>query len=107
MPHNGLTCSLRCRMIWSFERGDEVIRLETRIDNSKGDYILVIEWAERPPETERFTHYEAYHARLRGLEAQLAADHWALIGGRKLLADGGRGPTPHGRRTCAPVAGPL
>ncbi len=82
-------------MIWSFERGDEVIRLETRIDNSKGDYILVIEWAERLPETERFTDYEAYHARLLALEGQLAADQWTLISGPKILADGWRGPIAH------------
>ena len=82
-------------MIWSFERGDEVIRLETRIDNSKGDYILVIEWAERPPETERFTDYAAYQARLMALERELAADRWTLIGGPKILADGWRGPIPH------------
>jgi hypothetical protein len=82
-------------MIWSFERGDEVIRLETRIDNSKGDYILVIEWAERPPETERFTDYAAYQARLMALVGELAADRWTLIGGPIILADGWRGPIPH------------
>ena len=82
-------------MIWSFERGDEVIRLETRIDNGQGDYILVIEWAERPPETERFTDYGAYHARLLALESQLAADNWTQIGSPKILADGWRGPIDH------------
>jgi len=82
-------------MIWSFERGDEVIRLETRIDNGRGDYILVIEWAERPPETERFTDYAAYHTRLLALEAQLAADNWTQIGGPRILEDGWRGPIPH------------
>jgi hypothetical protein len=82
-------------MIWSFERGDEVIRLETRIDNGRGDYILVIEWSERPPETERFTDYGAYHARLLTLESQLAADNWTQIGSPKILADGWRGPIAH------------
>ena len=82
-------------MIWSFERGDEVIRLETRVDNSRGEYILVIEWVQRPPETERFTDYEMYHARLLALESQLAADRWKLIGGPRILADGWRGPITH------------
>ena len=82
-------------MIWSFERGDEVIRLVTRIDNGQGDYVLVIEWAERPSETERFADYAAYQARLLALESQLAADRWTLIGSPKILPDGWRGPIPH------------
>jgi hypothetical protein len=82
-------------MIWSFERGDAVIRLETRVDTREGDYILVIGWAERPPETERFADYDTYHARLLALEAQLTADNWTLIGGPRILADGWRGPIPH------------
>ena len=82
-------------MIWSFERGDEVIRLVTRIDNGKGDYVLVIEWAERSPETERFTDYAAYQARLLALERQLAADRWTLIGSPEILPDGWRGPIAH------------
>lgn len=82
-------------MIWSFERGDEVIRLITRIDNGKGDYVLVIEWAERPSETERFADYAAYQARLLALERQLAADRWTLIGSPEILPDGWRGPIPH------------
>lgn len=82
-------------MIWSFERGDEVIRLVTRIDNGKGDYVLVIEWAERPSETERFTDYAAYQERLLALESQLAADRWTLIGSPEILPDGWRGPIAH------------
>ena len=47
-------------MIWTFERGDEVLRLETRIDNATGEYLIVSMWAERPPEIERFRDPRQY-----------------------------------------------
>src|SRR3982751_5386247 len=37
-------CTIR-KMIWLFERGDEVLRLETRVDNASGEYVLVSTWS--------------------------------------------------------------
>ena len=79
-------------MIWLFERGDEVLRLETRIDNASGEYVLVSTWADGPPKIERFHDHALYETRLRTLEGQLAADHWTQVGSPTILSDGWRGP---------------
>jgi hypothetical protein len=67
-------------MIWTFERGDEVLRLETRIDNATREFLIVSTWAERPPEIERFQDPAEYHVRVRTLEVQLTANRWSQIG---------------------------
>lgn len=79
-------------MIWTFERGDEVLRLETRIDNATGEYLIVSMWAERPSEIERFRDPMQYDLRIRTLEAQLTANQWCQIGSPHILSDGWRGP---------------
>jgi hypothetical protein len=79
-------------MIWLFERGDEVVRLETRVDNASGEYVLVSTWADSPPRIERYRDYAKYQARVLALEGQLAADHWTQVGGPTILSDGWRGP---------------
>ena len=79
-------------MIWRFERGDEVVRVETRVDNTSGEFVVEIAWAGRPPATERFKDTAAFRARILELEGQLADDHWKQAGGPKLLWDGWRGP---------------
>jgi hypothetical protein len=80
-------------MLWFFQRDNQVLRLETRIDTVTGAYVVVIEWADRPPETERYTDLDAYEARLRALEQRLEAEHWTQLGGPKFLPDGWRGGT--------------
>ena len=82
-------------MIWAFGRADEVLRLETRRDKGDGAYVVVIEWTDRPPETERYPDFQTYQARLRALETQLSAEHWTQLGDPKILPDGWRGPIAH------------
>ena len=82
-------------MIWTFERNDEVVRLETRIDNITGEYLLVCAWAERSPEMERFRDRAEFEFRIRALEAYLAADQWSQVGDPTILSDGWRGPVAH------------
>ena len=79
-------------MIWLFERGDEVLRLETRIDNASGEYVLVSTWADSVPRIERFHDHAEYEARILALEGQLAAEHWTQVGSPTILSDGWRGP---------------
>ncbi len=79
-------------MIWTFERGDEIVRLETRVDNDTREYVVVITWADRPPQTERYADVALYNVRILALEAQLAADHWSLVGNPQILPHGWRGP---------------
>ncbi len=82
-------------MIWAFARADEVLRLETRRDNRDGAYVLVISWTDRPPQTERFSAFKSYQARLLVLERQLADEHWTQLGDPAILPDGWRGPITH------------
>lgn len=82
-------------MIWLFERGSEVLHIETRIDNASGEYVLVSISADGPPQVERFRDRDAYEARVLELENRLAADQWVQVGGPTILPDGWRGPIPN------------
>ncbi len=82
-------------MIWFFERGKEVVRVETSVDNSTQEYVLVIRWSDRAPETERFQAVEAFDIRVKELEEKLAQENFAEVGGPIILADGWRGPVSH------------
>jgi len=82
-------------MLWFFERGAEVVRVETRVDNNTQEYVLVILWGDRAPETERFQTLEAFDTRVRELDKQLATENYAGVGGPMILPEGWRGPTSH------------
>lgn len=82
-------------MIWLFERGADVLRLETRVDNASGEYVLVSTWTEGPPQVERFRDFGTYEARILALEAKLAAEQWLQVGSPTILFDGWRGPIPN------------
>jgi hypothetical protein len=82
-------------MIWLFERGDEVLRIETRVDNASGEYVLVSNWSDSAPRIERFRNHAEYEARLLALEGQLGAEHWTQVGSPTILPDGWRGPIPN------------
>jgi hypothetical protein len=75
-------------MIWLFERGQEALRLETRFDNDRGDFVLTIVWGDQRLEVHRFRSKEAFETQLRTLEAQLAAEQWTQIGPPAILPDG-------------------
>lgn len=75
-------------MIWMFERGREVLRLETRFDTAESEYVLVVIWSDERVETERFNDAAAFDLRLRTLERQLAAEHWVQVGAPTILSDG-------------------
>ena len=75
-------------MIWLYERGQEALRIETRYDKDLRQYVATMYWPDGRSESERFTSRESFHARLRALERQLAADQWQQIGGPKLLDEG-------------------
>jgi hypothetical protein len=82
-------------MIWSFARGDEAIRLETRFDNQTREYVLEITWADRSPTIETFKSLAQFRARVVLVEDQLSAEHWVQVGGPEILPHGWRGPTSH------------
>ena len=79
-------------MVWFFGRGNETVRVETRFDNASREYVVEIDWGNRPKETERYRELPAFEARVASVEAQLRAQSWAQIGGPEILPDGWRGP---------------
>jgi hypothetical protein len=79
-------------MIWFFARGNEAVRVETRFDNASREYVLEVEWPNKPLETERFRDHAAFEARVTGIEAHLRGQLWAQVGGPEIVPDGWRGP---------------
>jgi hypothetical protein len=74
-------------MIWLFERGQEVLRIETRVDSATGDFVATVLWADGQSKEERFRGEDAFRARLLALERQLADEHWTQIGGPTVLTE--------------------
>jgi hypothetical protein len=72
-------------MIWIFERGQEALRIETRVDTATGEYVATVLWANGQSQEERFRREDAFKARLLALERQLADEHWTQIGGPTIL----------------------
>ena len=77
-------------MIWMFERGQEALRLETRFDNVRCEYVLVVVWSDQRVETERFRDPALFDRRVRALEQQLASEQWTYVGPPTILPDGWR-----------------
>jgi hypothetical protein len=82
-------------VIWFFEKNGQAVRLETRFDNASQEYVIVIDWADRPSETERFGDYGRFHSRIVALEQRLTLEKWTQDGSPTILSDGWRGPIPH------------
>jgi hypothetical protein len=82
-------------MIWSFGRGEEIVRLQTSYDTNSHDFILEITRTDRPPTIERFTTVRKFKTRVLAVERQLADEHWTQIGSPEILPHIWRGPTTH------------
>jgi hypothetical protein len=80
-------------VIWLFERGEDVVRLETRIDPSTDEYLIDIVWANSAPAMERYKNHTAFTVRILELEKQLASEHWSQASDSpQLIAAAWRGP---------------
>jgi len=75
-------------MIWLFERGREVLRLETRFDSASDEYVLVVVWSDNRIETERFADPAMFDFRLRTLEQELDSEQWVQVGAPTILSEG-------------------
>lgn len=75
-------------MIWLFERGAEVLRIETRFDNATSQFELVWNRPDGSKETERFATEGTFRARLASIEAALKTDHWNISGSPQVLSNG-------------------
>ena len=75
-------------MIWFYERNKESIRIETRFDNDRLEYVIVVHESAADRRTERFTDIEVFRARLVALEQQFEEERWKPKGSPIILPDG-------------------
>lgn len=81
-------------MVWFFERSNNILELETRYDNSTGDYIVERRQPGSLPLIERFNDRATFRQRLLTIEATLTAAHWQPKGAPALLPHGWPASTP-------------
>ena len=75
-------------MLWFYRRDDELITVETRVDNTTREYILVMQTADHQQTIERFKDLTAFNERLLQAEQKLARDRWSQSGPPVVLLDG-------------------
>jgi hypothetical protein len=63
-------------MLWFFERKDERLRLETRYDNDRHEFVAVIRWPDGREQTERFTEIREFRKYLVALDRVLEFARW-------------------------------
>ena len=77
-------------MLWFFQNGDGKLRLETRFDNSTGQYVAIVQWPDGREQVEKFDDVRTFRDRLCALEDQLASDHFEQVGGPVIQPNGWR-----------------
>ena len=75
-------------MIWLYERGPEVLRIETRFDRASAGFELIWHRPDGSTESERFATEATFRARLESIEEALKSDHWNINGSPQILSAG-------------------
>jgi hypothetical protein len=65
-------------MIWFFERGSELLRIETSFDRVAGLFTLRAKRPDGTEQVEQFSSDVACQQRLEALDRQLRNEHWTL-----------------------------
>jgi hypothetical protein len=81
-------------MLWFFDRGAEVLEIETRYDNDTSEYVLEVRAPIDAPTTERFTDAITFQSRLLEIEQGLSGQRWRRSGPPVMLPDGWPDRTP-------------
>ena len=66
------------RMVWFFERGNELLRIETSYDRVAGVFLLRAQRPDGTEEVEKFSDEIACQQRLEALDNQLRSERWGL-----------------------------
>jgi hypothetical protein len=74
-------------MLWIYQRGSELLRVETRFDNETAEYVLIVYREDGTQQAERFKDPTSFQTRLETLEKQLDDERWQSDG-VSLLRDG-------------------
>ncbi|MDO8680640.1 MAG: hypothetical protein Q7R30_19150 [Acidobacteriota bacterium] len=75
-------------MIWLYERGAEVLRIETRFDAAASIFELIWHRPDGTTQVEKFSTEAAFRARLESAEAALKTEHWNQAGSPQILREG-------------------
>ena len=81
-------------MIWLYERGPEVLRIETRFDQATSEFELIWHRPDGSTESERFATEATFRARLENIEEALKSDHWNINGSPQILSAGWKDSPP-------------
>lgn len=77
-------------MLWIYARGQESLRIETRVDKETGEYVLIFYRDDGNQQTERFSDSDSFGNRLEVVERQLNLEDWHSEGPPMVLRDGWR-----------------
>jgi hypothetical protein len=77
-------------MIWLYERGPEVLRIETRFVQATSEFELIWHRPDGSVQSERFSTEATFRARLKAIESVLHSDEWHINGPPQILASGWR-----------------
>ena len=81
-------------MLWFFDRGAEVLEIETRYDNDTCEYVLEMRAPIDAPTSERFIDAVIFQSRLLEIEQGLSGQKWRRSGPPVMLPDGWPDRTP-------------
>jgi len=84
-------------MIWLYERGPDVLRIETRFDQAASEFELIWHRPDGTRESERFTTEATFRARLETIESALRSDDWNITGAHKSCRPAGKTARPSRR----------
>ena len=85
-------------MLWLFERDEESLKLETRYDNDRSEFMAFIRYPDGHEHTERFSDAEAFRSWLVAFEGDLETQRWTLHGSGPVFL-------PHGWPATRLIAG--
>lgn len=81
-------------MLWFFDRGNELLEIETRYDNATYEYVLEVRAPTVPSKSERFKDAMSFQKRLLEIEESLGGQRWHRSGPPLILPDGWPDRTP-------------
>lgn len=64
-------------MVWFFQRGDDLLRVETRRDRKSREFLLILRQSDGTELVDRFKSKGKFQRRLDDLERKLKANRWA------------------------------
>ena len=77
-------------MIWLYERGAEILKIETRFDKTTSSYELIWHRPDGTHTVEQFVSEASFRVRLEAVESVLKTDQWMSSGPPQILKDGWR-----------------